>query len=70
MLTEDAVLVGTGRDVVALARSDGTERWRVETRERNYTDVVLQGVTGAPVAVDGTVFAATQAGDVYALDDG
>jgi len=69
-LTADAVLVGARRDVIALARTDGTERWRVETRERNYTDVVLGGVTGSPVAVDGTVLVATQAGDVYALDDG
>ena len=70
ILTDDAVLVGTGRDVVALARADGTERWRVSTRERSYTDVFLGGVTGSPVAVDGTVLVATQAGDVYALDDG
>jgi len=70
ILAENAVLVGTGRDVVAVTRADGAERWRVETRERNYTDVVLGGVTGAPVTVDGTVLVATQAGDVYALDDG
>jgi outer membrane protein assembly factor BamB len=69
ILTDDAVLVGAGRDVIALARADGTERWRVETRERSYTDVFLGGVTGSPVVVDGTVFVATQAGDVYALDD-
>lgn len=70
ILTTDAVLVGAGRDVIALDRSGGTERWRVETRERSYTDVFLSGVTGSPVAVGGTVLAATQAGDVYALDDG
>ncbi|AXG05155.1 Pyrrolo-quinoline quinone [Haloplanus rubicundus] len=70
ILTDDAVLVGAERDVVALARSDGAERWRVETRERSYTDVFLSGVTGSPVVVDGTVVVATQAGDVYALDDG
>jgi len=70
LLTADAVLVETGRDVVSLAHADGTERWRIETRERNYTDVVLSGVTGTPVAVDGAVLVATQAGDVYALDDG
>lgn len=69
VLTETAVLLGTGRAVVALARTDGTERWRFETRERNYTDVVLRGVTGSPVAVDETVFVATQAGDIYALND-
>jgi outer membrane protein assembly factor BamB len=69
ILTADAVLAGTGRDVVALGRADGTERWRVETRERNYTDVVLGGVTGAPVTVEETVLVATQAGDVYALGD-
>ncbi|GAB3321308.1 Pyrrolo-quinoline quinone [Haloplanus rallus] len=63
------VLVGAGRAVIALG-ADGVERWRVETRERSYTDVVLGGVTGSPVAVDGTVLVATQAGDVYALDDG
>jgi outer membrane protein assembly factor BamB len=57
------------RDVIALARSGGTERWRVETRERNHTDVFLGGVTGSTVVVGGTVLVATQAGDVYALDD-
>lgn len=70
MVAGDAVLVGTGRDVVALARDDGRERWRFETRERSYTDVMLGDVTGSPVVVDGTVLAATEAGDVYALDDG
>jgi outer membrane protein assembly factor BamB len=70
ILTDDAVLVGAGRPVVALDRADGTERWRVETRERSYTDVFLSGVTGSPVVVNGTVLVATQAGDVYALDDG
>jgi outer membrane protein assembly factor BamB len=30
---------------------------------------VLSGVTGSPVAVDGAVLVATQAGEVYALDD-
>jgi outer membrane protein assembly factor BamB len=70
ILTDDAVLLGAGQDVIALARSDGTERWRIETRERSYTDVFLGGVTGSPVVVDGTVVVATQAGDVYALDDG
>jgi outer membrane protein assembly factor BamB len=70
ILTDDAVLVGAGRAVIVLSRADGAERWRVETRERSYTDVVLQGVTGSPVAVGGTVLVATQAGDVYALDDG
>jgi outer membrane protein assembly factor BamB len=70
LLTDDVALVGAGRDVVAFARADGAERWRVETRERSYTDVFLSGVTGSPVAVDGTVLVATQAGDVYALDDG
>ncbi|WP_248895214.1 PQQ-binding-like beta-propeller repeat protein [Haloplanus halobius] len=69
VLTADALLVGAGRDVVALARDGGSERWRVTTRERTDTDVVLQGVTGSPVAVDGAVIVATQAGDVYALDD-
>jgi len=69
ILTENAVLVGAGRDVIALARDDGRERWRIETPERSYTDVFLQGVTGSPVVVDGTVLAATQGGDVYALDD-
>ncbi|WP_435067737.1 PQQ-binding-like beta-propeller repeat protein [Haloplanus sp. C73] len=67
--TDGAVLVGAGRDLIALAVADGIERWRVETRERTYTDVVLGGVTGSPVAVDGTVLVSTQAGDVYALDD-
>jgi len=70
LLTDGAVLVGAGRAVVALSRADGTERWRVETRERSYTDVVLGGVTGSPVAVDETLLVATQAGDVYAFDDG
>ena len=54
--------------MVALARADGAERWRVETRERSYTDVFLSGVTGSPVVVDGTVVVVTQAGDVYALN--
>jgi len=66
--TDDAALVGAGQDVVALARADGAERWRVETRERSYTDVFLSGVTGSPVVVDGTVVVVTQAGDVYALN--
>lgn len=55
--------------MVAFARADGAERWRVGTRERSYTDVFLSGVTGSPVVVvDGTVVVATQAGDVYALN--
>jgi outer membrane protein assembly factor BamB len=70
MVADGTTLVGVGRNVIGLAGDDGTERWRVETRERNYTDVVLGGVTGSPVAVEGTVLVSTQAGDVYALDDG
>lgn len=66
---DGTVLVGAGRDVIALD-GEGVERWRVETRQRNYTDVVLGGVSGSPVVAGEAVLAATQAGDVYALDDG
>lgn len=67
VVADDVVYLGDGRTVRALALADGRERWAFETRERNYTDVVLQGVRSAPTVVDGVVFVATQAGDVYAL---
>ncbi|WP_414652079.1 PQQ-binding-like beta-propeller repeat protein [Haloplanus sp.] len=67
---DGTALVGVGRELIALSGEDGVERWRVETRDRNYGDVALGGVTGSPVAVGGTVLLSTQAGDVYALNDG
>lgn len=67
VVADGRVYLGHGRTVRALSLADGTERWSVETRERSYTDVFLQGVRAAPTVADGVVFAATQAGDVYAL---
>jgi outer membrane protein assembly factor BamB len=69
-VADGTALVGVGRELVAFSGEDGTERWRVETSDRNHGDVALGGVTGSPVAVGWTVLLSTQAGDVYALNDG
>lgn len=63
----DAVLFGAGRTLHARSVADGSLRWTFETRERTYTDVVLQGIRAGPAVAGETVFVATQAGDVYAL---
>jgi len=63
------VYFGDGRVVRALSVADGTEWWSLETRERSYGDVVLQGIRTAPTVTNGIVIVATQAGDVYALGE-
>ncbi|QLG63713.1 outer membrane protein assembly factor BamB family protein [Halorarum salinum] len=65
----DACYVAARRAVHAFGLADGDELWSFGTRERNYTDVVLAGVSAPVAAVDGVVFVATQAGDVYALGE-
>jgi outer membrane protein assembly factor BamB len=50
-----------------VAATDGTERWSFETRDWNFTDVVLGGINAAPTVANGAVLVATNAGDVYAL---
>lgn len=65
----DACYISAHRTVRAFALADGEELWSFETRERNYTDVVLGGVSAPVAAVDGVVLVATQAGDVYALGE-
>ncbi|MUW15564.1 PQQ-binding-like beta-propeller repeat protein [Halorubrum sp. CBA1125] len=69
VIAGDVAYLGDGRTVRALALDDGTERWAFRTRERSYTDVLLQGVRAAPTVVNGVVLVATQAGDVYALGE-
>jgi outer membrane protein assembly factor BamB len=69
MVADGVAYLGDGRTVRAIAVEDGTERWSFRTRERTYTDVLLQGVRAAPTVVDGVVLAATHAGDVYALGE-
>ncbi|OTF01842.1 Pyrrolo-quinoline quinone [Halorubrum sp. SD683] len=66
-LVDGTVLLGDGRTVRAVAAIDGTEQWSFETRDRNYTDVVLGGIDAAPTVANGAVLVATNAGDVYAL---
>jgi outer membrane protein assembly factor BamB len=68
-IADGAVLLGAGRDVHALSLANGSQRWRVSTRERTYTDVILAGISSPPVAVAGAELVATNAGDVYALAD-
>lgn len=65
----DACYVAVHRTVHAFDLADGEDLWSLETRERNYTDVVLAGVSAPVAVVDGIVFVATQAGDVYALGE-
>jgi len=65
----ESVYLGERKVVHALSVADGTERWSFETRERNYGDVVLQGIRTAPTVTDGVVIVATEAGDVYALGE-
>lgn len=71
----DAVVVGTGPfgsgpdeapkgTVLALSRSDGSERWRVDLGRAGAED--FAGASSV-APVDGAVFAVTDAGDVVAL---
>lgn len=54
--------------VTALDTTDGSERWRWTTRGFWTEDGDKRAGTTAPVSVaDGAVFAATGAGDLYAL---
>ncbi|WP_249030060.1 outer membrane protein assembly factor BamB family protein [Halorubrum ezzemoulense] len=69
MVADGVAYLGDGRTVRAIAVEDGTERWSFRSRERSYTDVLLQGGRAAPTVVDGVVLAATHAGDVYALGE-
>ncbi|WP_336022357.1 PQQ-binding-like beta-propeller repeat protein [Halobellus salinisoli] len=67
IIAGNTVYFGDGRTVRALSLDDGAELWSFRTRERTYTDVVLQGIRAAPTVTNGVVVVATQAGDVYAL---
>lgn len=63
----DTVYVGDGKSVRALSLANGESRWSFDTRERQHSDVILQGIRSAPAVAAGVVLVATQAGDVYAL---
>ncbi|WP_081927450.1 outer membrane protein assembly factor BamB family protein [Halobellus rufus] len=67
IITGETVYLGDGRTVRALSLDDGMEMWAFETRERTYTDVLLQGIQAAPTVTNGVVVVASQTGDVYAL---
>jgi outer membrane protein assembly factor BamB len=67
VVVDGTILLGEGRTLRAVAVADGTEQWSFETRDRNYTDIVLGGIDAAPMVSNGVVLVATDAGDVYAL---
>lgn len=55
--------------VWALDASNGSEKWRFETREVDFGDWAAKGLASMPVVVEDTVFAATNGGDLYALSE-
>lgn len=61
----DTVIVGER----AFARSDGSNRWRFRTRSLPFGDYTRAGVAIGPAAVDGLIFMATKASDLYVLGE-
>ena len=56
----ETIYLGTGgfpADLLALSRSDGSERWRYQFPEVTITDYVTSGLQSQPTVVDGTVYA-------------
>ncbi|ELZ26882.1 pyrrolo-quinoline quinone [Halosimplex carlsbadense 2-9-1] len=67
-VTDDTVYVGHGDGLLAVARADGTPRWRRPFRNRVMGgDMVFGGSPGAPAVAGDTVFTFTSGGDCYAV---
>lgn len=65
----ETIYLGTGgfpADLLALSRSDGSERWRHQFPEVTITDYVTSGLQSQPTIVDGAVYANTADG-LYAF---
>lgn len=63
----ETVYVPAGRTLYAVRASDGAERWRFETRSVPAGDTTWEGIAGGVAVAGGTVYLATEAGDLYAL---
>lgn len=66
-VTDDALYVGLGPNLLALDRATGEERWRVEAGHQSLASAGLSAVH-SPVHVDGTLYLTS--GDPVNRDDG
>lgn len=65
----ETIYLGTGglpADLLAISRSDGSDRWRYQFPEVTITDMVTSGLRSQPTVGDGAVFANTADG-LYAF---
>ncbi|QLH84792.1 PQQ-binding-like beta-propeller repeat protein [Halosimplex pelagicum] len=67
-VTDDTIYLGHGDGLLAVARADGTPRWRRPFRNRvKGGDMVFGGSPGTPAVAGDTVFTFTSGGDCYAV---
>lgn len=67
-VASETVLIGDDNGVLsALDRADGSKRWQFQTRSVELSDYEEEGISVAPAIVDGVVYVATRASDIYAL---
>jgi outer membrane protein assembly factor BamB len=63
----ETVYVPADRTLYAVRASDGAERWRFETGSVPAGDGTWEGIADGVAVAGGTVYLATEAGDLYAL---